>query len=68
MAVDSATKRASATYLLVPGFAIGVVPSGTVARQASAWCYQGITAGEAATGKRQWRRTVRKVAGMRGIR
>ena len=52
MAVDSAVKRASATHFLVPGYALGVYPSGTVDRQASAWCYSGIAA-EAAVTKRK---------------
>ena len=51
MAVDSAAKRASATLFLVPSYAVGVFPDGTIGqgdRQASAWNYSGILAGGAA--------------------
>lgn len=47
MAVDSAAKRASATLFLVPSYAVGVFPDGTIGqgdRQASSWSYSGILA------------------------
>lgn len=50
MAVDSAAKRVSATLFLVPSYAIGVFPDGTIGqgdRQASSWSYSGILAGGA---------------------
>ena len=51
MAVNTAAKRASATQFVVPIYAPGIFPDGTIAqgdRQAIAWIYGGILAEEAA--------------------
>ena len=47
MAIDTAAKRASSTLFVVPSFAIGVIPDGTIDqgdRQAVVWMYSGILA------------------------
>jgi len=52
MAIDNASKRASATLFLVPT-AIGIFPDGTIAqrdRQAASWLYGGILAAGAIGG------------------
>ncbi len=46
MAIDTEAKRASATHFLVPSWTQLVFPDGTIDagdRQASAWCYSGIS-------------------------
>ena len=50
MAVDSKSKRFSATQLLVPSYTQSAVPSGTISRPAAAWVYMGITIAGRITG------------------
>jgi len=47
MPVDTAAKRASATEFIVPSYAIGIFPDGSITaddRQAASWLYSGILA------------------------
>jgi len=47
MAIDTAAKRASATGFVIPSYAIGIFPDGTIERsdsQAATWLYSGIAA------------------------
>ena len=47
MPVDTAAKRASATEFIVPSYAIGIFPDGSITaddRQAASWLYGGILA------------------------
>lgn len=44
MAIDTKQDRQSAVSLLVPSMIPGVVPDGSVERQAAVWVYSGISA------------------------
>lgn len=44
MAIDTRQDRQSAVSLLVPSMIPGVVPDGSVERQAAVWSYSGIAA------------------------